>query len=183
MRETEMASIGSSATTPQPTSANAPNGSRCVTRAGITSPGVRRLRKARLHSSCAARRESRAVVAPFSSLKKPCTRKHTGLFTRERIAISRAVPSRIPTAPSSRGISPFMHPRSIIRLCPLYAAARLCFQNASFSPCGLQGGRAFCMAARFSGVCRVSNPPGSNGSLYSPPFFLPFIYMRASAAP
>jgi len=43
--------------------------------------------------------------------------KHTGRFTLEITAISRTVPSRIPIAPSSRGIIPFIMPRSTIRLC------------------------------------------------------------------
>ena len=40
MRETEMQSMDSSDAMPQPTSTNAPNGSRCVTRASMTSPLV-----------------------------------------------------------------------------------------------------------------------------------------------
>ena len=47
----------------------------------------------------------------------PSTRKHTGLPTRERMAMSRTVPSATPTAVSSRGITPMKGPRATVRSC------------------------------------------------------------------
>ena len=117
MRETEMESMGSSETMPQPMSANTPKGSMWVMRAFITSPGERRRTNSSRHFSWAARRESRAVIRPYSSRVKSSTKKHTGRFTRERMAMSRTVPSLMPRAPSSRGMSPRMNFKSTIKLC------------------------------------------------------------------
>ncbi len=116
MRETEIESMGSRATTPQPMSANAPKFSRCVMRASIISPGINLDILPSMHFSWAALLESMAVTLPSGCFSNPVTIKHTGLLTREMMAMSRTVPSRIPTAHSSRGIKPLVHPRSTIRL-------------------------------------------------------------------
>ena len=117
MRETEIESMGSRETMPQPMSAKTPKGSMWVTLASITSPGESLRTNSSRHFSWAARRESSAVMRPYSSRIKSCTKKHTGRFTRERMAISRTLPSLMPIAPSSRGIRPRINFRSTIRLC------------------------------------------------------------------
>lgn len=96
MRETEMASMGSRETIPQPISANAPNGSKCVMRTGITSPQVSPAMYSAMQRSCAFRRDNTAVILPNASRIKSVMIKHTGLFTREMMAMSRTVPSRMP---------------------------------------------------------------------------------------
>ena len=60
--------------------------------------------------------EVKSTVRPASFFLNSVITKHTGRFTLDMTAISLTVPSRIPIAPSSRGIIPFMQPRSTIRL-------------------------------------------------------------------
>ena len=67
MRETEMYSMGSMATMPQPMSRKAPKDSRWVTTAATTDPGHRCSRKKSMARSWTARRERIARGAPFSS--------------------------------------------------------------------------------------------------------------------
>ena len=67
MRLTESISMGIRAFSPAPTSINAPNFSKWVTRAGITSPGSKVSKNSALHRSCTARRERIAVKGPSSS--------------------------------------------------------------------------------------------------------------------
>lgn len=119
MRETEMASIGSRETIPQPISANAPNGSKCVMRTGITSPQVSPAMYSAMQRSCAFRRDNTAVILPNASRIKSVMIKHTGLFTREMMAMSARCPRVCRSAPSSRGIMPRIHLRSTMRLCSL----------------------------------------------------------------
>ncbi len=159
MRETEIASIGSRATMPQPMSAKAPKLSRWVTRASITSPGLSLEIRSSRHFCWAARRERTAVTVPSSFFSKPVTRKQTGRLTLDRMAMSRTVPSRIPSAPSARGMTPFMPPKSTQRLCVLSQttarASRIRpSRQASFSE------EKFCRAARFSWVS-IFHPSGS----------------------
>lgn len=105
MRETEIASIPIMEVTPQPISTKAPKGSRWVTTAGITWPGESWASMASRAFCCASRRDSvRRTVPPVSSTA--VTTKQTGLPTRERMAISRVVPSVMPRAASARGMRP-----------------------------------------------------------------------------
>ena len=89
MRETEQFSIPMRDTTPHPTSTKAPKPSRWVTVAGRTVPGGQRSSSARA-SSWARRRERVSWGGAPSAT--PVTVKEMGFPTRERMAISRAVP-------------------------------------------------------------------------------------------
>ena len=151
MRETEIASIGSRETMPQPMSAKAPNGSRWVMRTSITSPRVRPDIYCARQRSCALRRESTAVIRPAASRMKSVTTKHTGLLTREMMAMSRTVPSRMPSAPSSRGMMPRMHFKSTIRLCSL-SQMMLRASRMRASRMASESAAAFSMAAWFSAL-------------------------------
>ena len=114
--ETEIVSMGISATIPQPMSANAPKFSRWVMRAGTISPHRNLEMYASRHLRCAFSRESITIGLPFSSSVMSVTTKQTGRFTLEITAMSRTEPSLIPIAPSSLGIMPFMPARSTIML-------------------------------------------------------------------
>lgn len=115
MRETEQFSIPMRDTTPHPTSTKAPKPSRWVTVAGRTVPGGQRSSSARA-SSWARRRERVSWGGAPSAT--PVTVKEMGFPTRERMAISRAVPSRMPRAASSRGMVPVKGPRFTSRSWP-----------------------------------------------------------------
>ena len=151
MRETEMASMGSRETIPQPISANAPNGSKCVMRTGITSPQVSPAMYSAMQRSCAFRRDNTAVILPNASRIKSVMIKHTGLFTREMMAMSRTVPSRMPSAPSSRGIMPRIHLRSTMRLCSL---SQMILRASKIFPSRIASERAagVCILALFSAL-------------------------------
>ena len=101
---------------PQPISTKQPKLSRCVTRAGMISPGVRWSMYSERQRSWAARRDKMGRGAPASSCSIAVMRKQTDLFTREMMAISRTVCSFIPRAPSSRGMIPRQQPISTTRL-------------------------------------------------------------------
>ena len=98
-------------TTPQPTSTKAPKGARWVTVAGRTVPAGQASRASRARSW--ARRRERVRRKGASST--PVTTQAVGLPTRERMEISRAVPSRMPRAASSRGMVPVKAPRRTTR--------------------------------------------------------------------
>ena len=115
MRETEQFSIPMRDTTPHPTSTKAPKPSRWVTVAGRTVPGGQPSSSARA-SSWARRRERVSWGGAPSAT--PVTVKEMGFPTRERMAISRAVPSRMPRAASSRGMVPVKGPRFTSRSWP-----------------------------------------------------------------
>ena len=151
MRETEMASMGRRETIPQPISANAPNGSKCVMRTGITSPQVSPAMYSAMQRSCAFRRDNTAVILPNASRIKSVMIKHTGLFTREMMAMSRTVPSRMPSAPSSRGIMPRIHLRSTMRLCSL---SQMILRASKIFPSRIASERAagVCILALFSAL-------------------------------
>ena len=100
-------------------SINAPNFSRWVTFASITSPFLRLSKNSFLHFSCTLLRDSMANVLPKTSRSKPIMLKHMLLPTLEMSAISLTVPSSIPIAPSSRLIIPLITPKSICKLCSL----------------------------------------------------------------
>ena len=142
IRETEIASIGSSAIFPQPISQNAPKDSICVILAFIISPSLFWVNMYSLQSCCAFLRDRTAHGLPFSSLPIAVTAKHTGFPTREISAISRVEPSAMPIAPSSLGIIPFICPKSIIRLCAAshisaVLSSTVCFACASARKAGV----------------------------------------------
>ena len=116
IRDTEMLSMGIRDGMPQPMSTKQPNGSRWVTQAGRMSPGRHASRYCAWQRSWAMRRDKMARGAPAASQVSSVTTKHTGLFTREIRAMSRVVPSRMPTAPSFRGITACMPGSSTHRL-------------------------------------------------------------------
>ena len=109
--------IDKSEITPHPMSTNAPKFSRCVIFASIISPGIRPDKNSSLHRSCAFLLERIAYEFPVMSVFIFSTTKQTVLPTLEIRAISRVVPTDMPTAPSNLGIIPFIHPRFTIRLC------------------------------------------------------------------
>ena len=134
--------------TPQPTSTKAPKPSRCVTVAGSTVPGGWSSSQPSA-SSCARRRDRSSVPSGRMSV----TVKAIGLPTRERIAISRVRPSRMPSAASSRGTIPVSGPTATVRSCA--GVHRVARPSRTVSRA-----RAICRAvspvhrARFSGVVR-----------------------------
>ena len=130
MRDTDIFSMPMSDGTPQPASTNAPNGSRCVTRAGITSPG-RRESSSRSCAFCWTMvRDSHAVGGSvLSSIS--VTTKQVGLPTRDRMAISRVSPSATPSAQDTRGRMPCAMPRSNSRSC---AAVHRCATASRMRP-------------------------------------------------
>ena len=99
---------------PHPISTNAPNGSRCVTREVMISPGMRSSMKLRLHSICASRLDKYAVVLPpFSSIE--VTLKQTGLPTRVITAMSLTSSPSWQRHTSFFGIMPVIPRRSTCR--------------------------------------------------------------------
>ena len=137
-----MCSTPSMEITPQPRSTKAPKGSRWVTTAGRTIPGrpweSRRSRARRW----ARRRERRGCPSgpPLGS----STKKETGRPTRERIAMSRVVPSAMPRAVSARGMNPRpQFPRETVRLCSASQSRAVpsrtrCCSIARRSPSGVE---------------------------------------------
>ena len=100
---------------PQPISKKAPKGSKWVTLAGKTSPGVKRERYSVLQRSWAFLLEQITVGFPRASKSIRSTQKATCFPVRAMRAISRKRPSRMPNAPSSLGMIPRMPKRSKIR--------------------------------------------------------------------
>ena len=92
-----------------------------------------------------------AVILPNASRIKSVMIKHTGLFTREMMAMSRTVPSRMPSAPSSRGIMPRIHLRSTMRLCSL---SQMMLRASKIFPSRIASERAagVCILALFSAL-------------------------------
>ena len=100
IRLTEIPAMGSSAGSPHPMSQKAPKVSSRVIRAGTMSPHRMFCMYSYRHRSWASRRDSTARRRPSGRCSKPETVKQTGLLTREIRAMSRVVPSAMPTAPS-----------------------------------------------------------------------------------
>ena len=97
MRDTDRFSMPMSDGTPQPASTNAPNGSRCVTRAGITSPG-RRESSSRSCAFCWTMvRDSHAVGGSVLSSISVTTKQVGFAYTRQD-GNSRVSPSATPSA-------------------------------------------------------------------------------------
>lgn len=115
MRETEQFSIPMRDTTPHPTSTKAPKPSRWVTVAGRTVPAGS---GAVLPEPAPWARRRERVSWGGAPSATPVTVKEMGFPTRERMAISRAVPSRMPRAASSRGMVPVKGPRFTSRSWP-----------------------------------------------------------------
>ena len=137
--------------TPQPMSTKAPKGSRWVTTAGMIMPGRSPASMASRAARWARRRESRGRRAPSAS-SSPSTVKQTGLPTRERMAISRVVPSAMPRAASSRGITPVKGPTDTSRLWPS-SHSWATPSRTVFSSMARRSVPAEAQAASFSGVC------------------------------
>ena len=111
MRETEMCSMGSMATIPQPMSRKAPKGSSRMTRQLSTLPGTRCARKKAMAFSWASRRLNRATGAPLASAEMLFTVKQVCLPTLDNTEISRPAPLIQGATASWRGIRPSTLPR------------------------------------------------------------------------
>ena len=130
MRDTDRFSMPMSDGTPQPTSTNAPNGSKWVTRAAVTSPGRSVPSSQSCARCCAMVRDSQTVGGSVRS-SMSVTTKQVGLPTRDNIAISRVSPSATPSAQHTRGMMPCAMPRSNSRSC---AAVHRCAAASRMRP-------------------------------------------------
>ena len=160
IRLTDIPAIGSSAVSPTPISQNAPKCSSRVTRADRISPGRKSARRRSRQSCCAARRDRIARILPSGCSSIPVTVNAAGRDTRDSSAISRVDPSAMPSAPSSRGITPSMHGRSTYKLWPASQrstrASKICSSRiAAESPA------AVATAVRFAAVSSNA-PSGKN---------------------
>ena len=164
MRETEMRSMGSMATIPQPMSTNAPKGSICVTRQVSSIPGSSTPSRYSIACSCAARRDSSARGAPLASASSRATVKQTGFPTSDRRAMSRSAPLIHGATASSRGIRPSMGPRLMWSVPALShrsaGASRILFcSSASRRRAGVNGTQGRSPSGRkalFSGMATLS---------------------------